>query len=142
MSGGIRVTAEDFRALALRLPEAAERAHMGHPDFRVRDKIFATLGPDATWGMVKLTPDQQAGFMREEPGVFQPCSGAWGRQGATEVRLAAAREPSVRRALRGVDVVGAQRLPHPAEVAVKAAACGQRERKHGGDRSTTPPNYQ
>ena len=50
-----------FRRLALGLPEATEGAHMGHPDFRVRNKIFASLGvPDADWGMVKLTPEQQA----------------------------------------------------------------------------------
>jgi hypothetical protein len=94
------VTANDFRKLALRLSEAAERADMGHPDFRVRDKIFATLGPDATWGTVKLTPDQQAAFMRADPDVFQPCSGAWGRRGATQFWLAPARAPSVQRALR------------------------------------------
>jgi len=37
------VTADDFRRIALELPEASENAHMGHPDFRVRGKIFATL---------------------------------------------------------------------------------------------------
>jgi hypothetical protein len=41
------VTAEDFRTFALSLPDAIESAHMHHPDFRVRGKIFATLGyPD------------------------------------------------------------------------------------------------
>jgi len=94
------VTADSFRQLALGLPEVAERAHMGHPDFRVRDKIFATLAPDATWGTVKLTPDQQTAFMRADPDVFQPCSGAWGRRGATQLWLAPARAPSVQRALR------------------------------------------
>ena len=34
------MTAEEFRSLALRFPEASEEAHMGHPDFRVRGKIF------------------------------------------------------------------------------------------------------
>ena len=54
------MTVEDFRRIALSLPEAVENSHMGHPDFRVRGKIFATLGyPDDSWGMVKLTPDQQ-----------------------------------------------------------------------------------
>ena len=47
-----------FRRLALALPEATERSHMGHPDFRVGGKIFATLGwPEGGWGMVKLTLD-------------------------------------------------------------------------------------
>jgi hypothetical protein len=73
---------------------------MGHPDFRVRGKIFATLSPPGEdWGMVKLTPDQQALFMRAEPGAFEACSGAWGRRGATYVHLAAAEEETVRQAL-------------------------------------------
>ena len=50
------MTADEFRRLALSLPEAVESSHMDHPDFRVAGKIFATLGPDETWGMVKLTP--------------------------------------------------------------------------------------
>ncbi|MBO0701115.1 MAG: MmcQ/YjbR family DNA-binding protein [Zavarzinella sp.] len=93
------MTAGDFRALALSLPEAVESAHMDHPDFRVRGKIFATLGPDETWGMVKLTPDQQKLFVRTEPAVFEPVAGRWGRRGATRVRLEAATEPAVRQAL-------------------------------------------
>jgi hypothetical protein len=93
------MTAQEFRDLALSLPEVTEAAHMGHPDFRVRGKIFATLGPDEAWGMAKLTPDQQALFVRTEPSVFQPVSGAWGRRGCTYVRLEAATEPSVRQAL-------------------------------------------
>jgi hypothetical protein len=44
------MTPDAFRRLALSLPEAAEIGHMGHPDFRVRGKIFATLGyPDDGW---------------------------------------------------------------------------------------------
>ena len=49
------------------VPEAIEAEHMGHPDFRVRGKIFATLGPAEDWGMVKLTPDQQRLFVRTAP---------------------------------------------------------------------------
>jgi hypothetical protein len=37
------MTPDEFRRLALALPEAVESEHMGHPDFRVRKKIFATL---------------------------------------------------------------------------------------------------
>jgi hypothetical protein len=93
------VTADEFRSLALSLPEASEDAHMGHPDFRVRGKIFATLGPAEEWGMVKLTPDQQASFVHTEPDVFQPFNGAWGRRGCTRVCLEAAQELTVRQAL-------------------------------------------
>lgn len=93
------MTADDFRELALSLPEAEEREHMGHPDFRVGGKIFASLGPGEAWGMVKLTPDQQTTFVRTERAVFQPVNGAWGRKGATKVVLGPASEPSVRQAL-------------------------------------------
>ncbi len=93
------MTTDEFRCLALSLPEGFEGAHMGHADFRVGGKIFATLGPDEDWGMVKLTADQQASHVRAEPNVFQPCSGAWGRRGYTKVDLATAQESTVRQAL-------------------------------------------
>ena len=55
------MTAREFRAIALSLPRASEAAHMGHPDFRVAGRIFATLGyPRSGWGMVKLTPERAA----------------------------------------------------------------------------------
>ncbi len=94
------MTADMFRTLALHLPEAMEGEHMSHPDFRVRKKIFATLGPPGEdWGMVKLTPEQQADFVRDEPDVFEPFAGAWGRRGCTKVHLALANERTVREAL-------------------------------------------
>jgi hypothetical protein len=61
---------------------------MGHPDFRVGGKIFATLGsPDDEWGMVGLLPEQQELAMEAEPDAFKPAAGAWGRGGSTLVRL-------------------------------------------------------
>lgn len=94
------MTADDFRRLALSLPEAEEREHMGHPDFRVAGKIFATLGyPSDDYGMVKLTPEQQHNFMTSDPGVFVPVKGGWGLKGATQVRLKPARQKPVREAL-------------------------------------------
>src|SRR5213593_178198 len=89
------MTGDDFRTLALRLPEASEEQHMGHPDFRVGGKIFATLGPDETWGMVKLTPEQQAEFVQAKPKMFEPFNGAWGRRGCTKVTLKNATEAAV-----------------------------------------------
>jgi len=94
------LTANGFRRLALSLPDVTEEAHMGHPDFRVRGRIFATLGaPDAEWGMVKLTPEQQDAFVHSAPKVFGPVKGGWGRGGATNVRLSAASERTLRPAL-------------------------------------------
>ena len=93
------MTADQFRNLALSLPESEERAHMGHPDFRVRGKIFATLWPDGQWGMVKLTPQEQDVFVQVAPKIFEPVNGAWGARGCTKVRLNAATKGPVQRAL-------------------------------------------
>jgi len=54
------MTAAQFRRLALGLSEAVESSHLSHPDFCVRNRVFATLGyPDPRCGMVRLTPEQQ-----------------------------------------------------------------------------------
>ena len=86
--GVITMRANDFRRIASGMKGAVEGAHMGHPDFRVNNRIFATLHHDPEFGMVKLTPDQQEQFMRAHPDAFAPESGAWGRAGCTRVRLA------------------------------------------------------
>ena len=93
------MTANQFRKLALSFPEAIEAEHMNHPDFRVGGKIFATLGPGEKWGMVKLTPQQQSALVCAAPEIFEPCSGAWGRRGCTNVQLAPAKIPTIRQAL-------------------------------------------
>src|ERR1700683_2618383 len=96
----MRMTRKDFRKLALTLPEATENEHMNHPDFRVRGKIFATLGyPDERWGMVKLMPDQQVDLSNAEPDVCVPVEGAGGRRGATSVLLRSVKSASVKKAL-------------------------------------------
>jgi hypothetical protein len=82
------MTDEEFRRLALSFDGAVESSHMDHPDFRVSGKIFATLGPDLTWGMATLTPAQQAELLAAHPNVFEPASGKWGLGGATKIILA------------------------------------------------------
>lgn len=74
-----------FRRLALALPDSVEGAHQGHPDFRVGGKIFATIGPDATWGMVKLPSEVQDALVKDASGAFSSFPGAWGKYGATKV---------------------------------------------------------
>jgi hypothetical protein len=94
------MTPDAFRRLALALPEAVEAGHMGHPDFRVRGKVFATLGaPDPGHATVKLTPDQQEAAVAALPAVFRPAAGAWGRRGYTHVRLRPAKVASVKTVL-------------------------------------------
>jgi hypothetical protein len=81
-------SADDFRRIALSFPGAEEKAHMGHPDFRVGGKIFATLGsPNGESAMVSLLPEQQELAMDAEPEAFRPAAGAWGRGGSTMVTL-------------------------------------------------------
>jgi hypothetical protein len=95
------MTPAGFRRIALSLPEAMESAHMGHPDFRVRGKIFATLfhrgGED--FGMVKLKPPQQRQRVADHPETFEPIKGGWGRQGCTQVRLGDADRAAVKDAI-------------------------------------------
>jgi hypothetical protein len=93
------VTARAFRTFALSLLEATEGSHMGHADFRVRGKIFASLGPREDWAMVKLPQDEQADLLEEDGEVYQPASGAWGLQGCTIVQLRSAKAQTVRGAV-------------------------------------------
>jgi hypothetical protein len=93
------MTSQGFRRIALGMTGASEGAHMGHPDFRVENKIFATLHPGELHGMVKLTPDQQQTFVSEHPTVFEPENGAWGRQGCTKVLLSAVDEETLGEAM-------------------------------------------
>ena len=94
------MTTDQFRKMALEIPKAVERSHMNHPDFRLTGKIFASLGvPDESWGMVKLTPEQQRGFVEKAPEIFKPCTRASGRAGYTNVYLASAKASIVRAAL-------------------------------------------
>jgi hypothetical protein len=97
--GWSTMNAEDFRRIARGMGDAVEGAHMGHPDFRANGRIFATIHPDHLYGMVKLTPEQQEKFVQDHPATFAPESGAWGRQGCTRVRLAAADEDTLGEAI-------------------------------------------
>lgn len=92
---------EQFRKLALSLPAATEGAHMGHADFRIEGKIFATLGyPDESHGMVLLSAEDQARFIARYPRVFTPAKGAWGKRGSTVVRLKEIKAELLRTAMR------------------------------------------
>ena len=83
--------ADDFRKIALSLPEAVEASHVAHPDFRVGGKIFATLGyPDMRYGVLVLTPEKQQELLGRYPEMFEAVKGGWGRRGSTQVLLKAA----------------------------------------------------
>jgi hypothetical protein len=90
-----------FRRLALQLPSAAESSHMNHPDFRLNNQIFATLsGEKRGCGVLKLTLDQQAAFVTDQPHIFSPVQGGWGRMGMTYIHLDQADESIMAGALK------------------------------------------
>jgi hypothetical protein len=89
-----------FRKQALSLPGVIESAHMGHPDFRLNNRIFATLsGQEKGCGVIKLTPEQQQSFVAEQPRAFSPVQGGWGRMGMTFIHLDEADETLITGAL-------------------------------------------
>ena len=74
---------------------------MGHPDFRVGGRIYATMAyPSMAFATVMLTPEQQELFVRTEPKTFRPVPGGWGRKGATQIVLRVAKKSAVREALK------------------------------------------
>jgi hypothetical protein len=94
------MTADEFRGMALRLPDAVESSHMGHPDFRVAGKIFATLGyPSDRYGVVMLSPQDQDLMVRDYPKNFSPVRGSWGASGSTSILLRGASKRAVATAL-------------------------------------------
>ncbi|HXH25914.1 MAG TPA: hypothetical protein VNI78_11730 [Vicinamibacterales bacterium] len=95
----VPLTFRDFRRIALGMAGAVEGAHMGHPDFRVHGRIFASLPHGMRTGMVVLTPEQQQRLVREDPSAFMPESGAWGRAGCTRRQLDGADEECLSEAL-------------------------------------------
>jgi len=83
------MTAAQFQVMALSFPEAVEAAHMGHPDFRVAGRIFATLGyQNEGRGVLLLSPEEQQEMISQHPKIFEPVPGGWGRRGSTQVVLA------------------------------------------------------
>ena len=111
LASPVMASADDFRRIALAFPGAEEQAHMGHPDFRVGGRIFATLGtPDADLGMVALLPEQQELAMAAEPEAFGLAAGAWGRGGSTLVMLDQVSDEWLERTLRWA---WERRAPYP-----------------------------
>ena len=82
------LTTDALRELALSLPGAEERETWGHPTFRVRGKIFASMfdGEDGAVATVKASPEEQAVLLAADPATFSSASHV-GRYGWTRVRL-------------------------------------------------------
>jgi hypothetical protein len=123
------MTPADFRRIALSMPGAEEGSHMGSPDFRVEGRIFATLASQRDgYGNLMLTPEQQADFVAEQPELFVPVAGGWGRMGTTHIRLATANEDVLTGALQAAWNV---RMAKNARTSSKKRATPGRKGKNG-----------
>src|SRR6266404_6597011 len=70
MSTRPRITPALVRRLALALPEAFESSHFSRPDFRVHNKIFATLPPDGETVVLRLAPANVDTLISADPVAF------------------------------------------------------------------------
>ena len=85
---------DQVREIALSLPEAVEQQHHGHPDFRIRKKIFVTLWPDDLRAVVKLGIADQTALVQADPVAFS--LGGWSHQGWTNIDLGNIDQPALR----------------------------------------------
>lgn len=93
------MNADRFRKLAVEVEGSIESSHAGHPDFRIANKIFASLPDDESHGVLNLTPDAQDEFVSLYPVVFEPLKGTWGERGWTKVHFAHAKVDALRKAI-------------------------------------------
>jgi hypothetical protein len=114
---GTGMTVAQFRQIALGFPGVTEGSHVDHPDFRANGKIYATLGyPNERYGVLMLTPEEQAEAMGRHPREFDPVKGGWGRKGNTRVLL---------------EAIGTETLKPWMELAWRRAAAKKSRRRKG-----------
>ena len=65
------LTPADIRAIVATLPDATEGAHHGHPDFRVQNKIFATLSEREDRVNLRLPRPEALTIVAERPDVYR-----------------------------------------------------------------------
>ena len=73
--------------ICLSFPEVTESPHFEKTSFRIRKKIFATLGREQLQLVVKLSEIDQSVFSEMLGEIVYPVPGAWGRKGWTIVEL-------------------------------------------------------
>ena len=79
------ITVATAERIFLSMPDAEKSGHMGHPDFRVNNKIFATLWPDEARAVLKLDRAEQGRLLKSKPAAFS--TNAWSKHGWTNVHL-------------------------------------------------------
>ncbi len=81
-------TVAQARRIFLEQPGAEEKSHMAHPDFRVQNKIFATLWPDRNVAVVMLSAADITAAAQMNPEALTLKH--WGKKPYLEVDLARA----------------------------------------------------
>jgi hypothetical protein len=79
------ITDQDARRIALSLPGAQEKSHVGRPDFRINNRIFATLRRSQHYTVVKLSVADQSALVAMNPETFAVNS--WSHPGWTNVSM-------------------------------------------------------
>jgi hypothetical protein len=125
------MTPEQFRRLALALPEVVEGEHHRHPDFRAHGQVIASLHPDGERAMVKVPVPLQQQLVASDAAVFAPATGAWGRAGCTMLVLGSAKVAVVRDALANAWQFAAANPRSP-------RASAARKGKPGGRKTPSP----
>ena len=83
------MTPDDFRRIALSMPEAVEVYRRGRSEFRVERRMFAALeGPADSVALLNLSAEQQLTFLQVAPEAFVAALGGWGPLGNTTMVLA------------------------------------------------------
>lgn len=92
------MTAEQFRRLALALPEAIEAPHFQYTSFRAGGRIFATMPPEGTHAHLFVADDQRDLALAMDTECLEPL--LWGQKVVgVRVTLAAAPAATVKRLL-------------------------------------------
>ncbi|MFC6102174.1 MmcQ/YjbR family DNA-binding protein [Olivibacter domesticus] len=81
------VSLNQFREIALALPEVVEMPHFEKTSFRVNKKIFATLSEKDHIACVTLTEIDQDVFSAFDRSVIYPVPNKWGKHGWTFIVL-------------------------------------------------------
>lgn len=81
------VTEADLREIVGRMAGVEEKSHFGRPDFRVRNRIFATLWPLERRVVVRLPRERQHCLAEAEPATFSIPRGGGERSGWLSIDL-------------------------------------------------------
>ena len=100
------MTGAEVRELCLDLPETTEKLtwgddeNLGHPTFRVRDKIYVIMAEDESGGSIRTTPGEQGELMSAFPDAARFASHV-GRFGWVDVDFAGIPDEVLREVIEG-----------------------------------------